>query len=366
MRIAYVNAGYQQNHTGGGFVHIEQFISNAVSFGHDIWTYTGNHHLQVHQIPTNHLAHIRTMRQMDVLYVRVESNFPEVCKWALPPKRLLYGLPIVVWEFNTTPDHGKLRGKSEVQVQKTVQLFKRYGRGCDLAICMTEDLADYVRRQLEIQRILIVPNGSDPDLFSPDVPIKTRMTSFQEKFNILWIESGKETWHDLNMLREAATKLLQENPEENICFHIIGPDLIGKMGEMPGNVFYWGPEFYRKLPGWLAGMDVGLSLYIPGPSDVATPLKVFDYLASGLPVVSTPLPFMVALNKQMDCPDLIIPSGDFNTLAEVLVKLASDKDRVKKLGLTGRQMVIEKYNWRRSVKETLDEMESILKEKRGN
>lgn len=363
MRIAYVNTYFQAKHTGGGHVHMGQFVNNAIALGNEVWSYPNQGYAEAHTIPVSRISHIKTMRRMDALYVRVESRFPEICTWSLPPRRTLYGFPVVIWEFNTIPESELLHGRSENDVHEAIRSFKHYGQGCDLAVCMTSGLAEYVRHNLGIQRVLIVPNGSDPELFRPDVPLVKRMRSFQNKLNVVWIGSAKESWHDINLMSEAAELVWKTESGKDINFHIIGPDLAGIMAGMAPNVYYWGAEYYDKLPGWLAGMDVGLSLYRPGPADYATPLKVFDYMASGLTVISTPQPFMSDLFTQLGQAELLVPSGNAKRLAEILVSLASDKERVNRQGQAGRQLVIDHYNWRRAVQDTMNEIESILAER---
>jgi glycosyltransferase involved in cell wall biosynthesis len=363
VRIAYVNANFRVNHTGGGHVHMGQFVANAVALGHEVWSYADFGISGFRRLPTTRIAHIRAMRTMDVLYVRVESAFAYECSWALPPRRTLYGFPVVVWEFNTVPEHALLRGHSEQDVRKAVDYFRRYGRGCDLAVCVTQSLAQYARDKLGIQRILVVSNGSDPRLFRPDAPVAKRMEPFRGRFNVVWIGSGKEPWHDLEMLKQAAQRLCETDSGKDVIFHLIGPGLAGFMANTPPNVFYWGAERYSRLPQWLSGMDLGLNLYRPGPADYGSPLKVFDYMASGLAVVGTPQPSMENLFGQLGQSDLLVPHADPARLAEVLVSLASDRGRVKRLGQTARQLVLDRYNWRRAVQDTMNEIASILEEK---
>ena len=365
MRIAYANTYFQSNHTGGGHVHMGQFVANATSLGHEIWAYPGNEYPGAHMIPLAHLKHIQTMRKMDVFYVRLEHKPPSICSWALPPRRTLYGFPIVVWEFNTTPDEGLMRGEPEEDVQQAINTLTYYGRGCDLAVCMTKSLGEYVQEKLGLRRVLIVPNGSDPGLFRPDAPIVKRMEVFKDKFNIVWIGSAKIVYHDFEMLRTAAQLVWDQGEGDRINFHIIGPGLVAAMADMPANVYYWGADTYENLPHWLAAMDVGLYLTRGGPTYHSTPLKLFDYLASGLTVVSTSQPFFIRdLFDRLGQNDLLIPQGDATYLANALIRLASEKERVKRLGQAGRQLVIDKYNWRQSVQDTMDELESMLLERK--
>jgi glycosyltransferase involved in cell wall biosynthesis len=364
LKLAYVNTYFKTNHTGGGHVHMDQFIANAAALGHEIWVYPNSKYPGAYTIPTARLSHIKTMRQMDALYIRLEKRSPEICTWSLPPRRLLYGFPVVVWEFNTIPDEAFIQAVLESNVSQASHVLRRYGRGCDLAVCVSPALAEIAKDEFGIQRVLVVPNGSDPNLFRPDAPIANRMLPFRGKFNVVWIGSGKEVWHDLKMLGEAARLVWKTDLGKDIIFHIIGPDLAGIMADMSPNIFYWGAEYYEKLPNWLAGMDVGLNLYHPGPADYNSPLKLFDYMASGLTLVGTTHPVMNDLFVQLRQSDLVLPSGDSKRLADILVSLASDRERVHRQGLAGRQLVINHYNWRRAVQDTMNEIESILRERR--
>jgi glycosyltransferase involved in cell wall biosynthesis len=363
MRIAYLNVHYRRDHTGGGPVHMEQFVSNTAALGHEVWSHADFGVSGARRLPTTRIARIRAMQRMDVLYVRVDSSFPHECSWTLPPRRALFGFPVAVWEFNTVPEHGLLRGRSEDNVRKSVASFRRFGRGCDLAACVSDALAGYVREKLGIHRTLTVPNGSDPSAFRPDVTVVPRLAPYKDRFNVVWVGSGKELWHDFETMGEAARMLCDTDSGRGIAFHIIGPDVAGVMANMPPNVYYWGAESYEKLPRWLSGMDIGLNLYRPGPADYNCPLKVPDYMASGLAVVSTEQPLVKSVLEQLGAPDLLVPHGDPACLARVLSDLASHRERVQNLGRAGRKLVIERYNWRRAVQETMNEIATVLKEK---
>jgi len=360
MKIAYVNANYKRNHTGGGHVHMGQFIKNALALGHEIWVYPGNQYPGAHLIPTDRIQHIQTLRKMDALYIRLENRSPALLSWSGGLRRLLYGFPLVVWEFNTLPD--ELTGHPSLSQVGSGRL-SQYSLGCDLGVCVSPALAEIVGQKLAIKRIITVPNGSDPDLFKPGVPIVPRLRPFQDKFNVVWIGTIKESWHDLEMLGLAASLLWEENCCRDICFHIIGAGLSGFMGNMPPNVFYWGAERYERLPNWLAGMDVGLSLYKPGKSYFNSPLKLFDYMSSGLAIISTTHPLAEPMLAEIKGGNLILNYGDHQALVETLLKLKSNREEVKSLGLASRKLIIEKYNWHRAVKDTLDEMQKILLDK---
>jgi glycosyltransferase involved in cell wall biosynthesis len=365
MRIAYANTYYQTNNTGGGHVHMHQFITNAVTLGHEVWAWSSNQHPQVCTVPTRYLNFVKAMRQMDALYIRLERNPPKICKWTLPPHRIVYGFPVVIWEFNTIPEEGLMRGQPEEDVARNIHFLRQYGPGCDLAVCVSPASADYVQSKLGIRQVMVVPNGSDPELFRPDLPPVRRMSPFRGRLNVVWIGSAGIDYHDFDMLQETAQLLWKRGDSDHIVFHIIGPDLKFIMADMPPSVYYWGAEKYQRLPHWLAAMDIGLYLSHGGPSAFGAPLKVFDYMASGLAVVATSHPFIGDLFDQLGQSDLLVPQGKPELLADVLVDLQLDSERIHRQGQAGRQLVIERYNWRQAVQDTVDKIEIILRRKRA-
>ena len=363
MNIAYLNARYQPNHTGGGSVHVEQFVKHTLALGHELWGWQQGTP-GIHPIPQSRLEQIKTLRSMDVFYVRIDIALPSEARWGMPPRRWLYNSPLMVWEFNTHPNYVSTRSRSAVSSDETINTFRKYAPGCDLAVCVSDALADFVRDEIGVKNVLVVPNGSDPELFYPEHEPVGRMKAFTESFNVVWIGSGKEKWHDLELLKQAAGFIGERFPDEKIAFHLIGPDLVGVMADMPANVFYWGAQPYRQLPGWLSAMDVGVVLYTPGSAEYNSPLKLFDYMASGLCVLSTPSRFMTELAEELEQPGLVIPFGDAQRLAEEVMNLYQDNDLRTRLGSSTRQLVVERYNWSRAVQHTLKEIEALLKEKR--
>jgi len=363
MRLAYPNGLYWENDTSGGNRHIGQFISNAVALGHEVWTWPGDQHPASRRLPVTKIGRLMAIRRMNAIYVRIENSPPGPSRWAIAPYRQLIGSPVIVWEFNVVPEFGRILGRSEADIERAIHGFRHYGRGCDLAICVSHALAEYVRDNLGIKRVLTVPNGSDPDLFRPDVPPVRRVQRNTDQLNVVWIGSADLEWHNFDLLREAAQLLWDRGLGRCVAFHIIGEGF-RLMRDMSPNVNYYGSEDYSALPRWLAAMDVGLCLYRPGPADYSSPLKLFDYMASGLAVVGTFQPQLSEVFDQLGQCDLLVPPNDPEALADVLLRLAWNRDFVRSQGNAGRQIVIDLYNWRRAVRDTFHEIESILEQRR--
>ena len=364
MKLAYANARFRPDAHDGANAHVRQFVQNTVALGHQVWMWPGVAHPLTTALPAGRMARTMKLREMDLIYVRVEHDLPSPCTWTLGPTRKLLGNPMMVWEFNTVPEYGEYRKLTPQQVQKNIEGFRHFGKGCDLAVCVSAHLAEYVKKELGIRRTVVVPNGSDPDLYTPDAPVVPRLKDVGDDiFNVLWIGSAYVAWHNFKLLGDAARIIWDRGNKRNIVFHLIGQGM-NQMRDMPANVHYYGVEDYEKLPQWMSAMDVGLCLYRPGPADYSSPLKVFDYMSSGLAVVATDQPQTRQLLTELGCPDLLMSADDSNKLADTLEALAADRQRVKELSRRSRELSIAKYTWRRATTDTFNEIEKIAAERR--
>ena len=78
----------------------------------------------------------------------------------------------------------------------------------------------------------------------------------------------------------------------NISFVLIGPDGLARERLMPrSNLHILGPKSFVDLPAYLHNVDVGLIPFdvqaYPALVHAVHPLKLYEYLACGLPVVAT-------------------------------------------------------------------------------
>ena len=161
-------------------------------------------------------------------------------------------------------------------------------RWADLVITTSETLCQE-RRQLNPYTHW-VPNGADVEHFS-------RASTPADELNgvtrpIVGFVGGLSQWVDITLVAHLA------RARPRWTFVLVGPvgvdvTAIRKLH----NVRLLGPRAYEALPGYLAAMDVAL---IPFTRDRVTyhadPIKAYEYLAAGLPVVATDLPALRRLN----------------------------------------------------------------------
>ncbi len=90
---------------------------------------------------------------------------------------------------------------------------------------------------------------------------------------------------------------------------------------------------------------VGLCLFQPEPNHLhAMPTKIFEYMAAGLPVITSDLPKSKEIVETAGC-GFAVPGNDPKALADKLSMLAANPARASELGLAGRAAVCRDYNW---------------------
>lgn len=90
---------------------------------------------------------------------------------------------------------------------------------------------------------------------------------------------------------------------------------------------------------------VGLNLLLPEPNYLLSlPTKLFEYMAAGLPVISSDLPKSKEIVEAAGC-GFVVSLKDRAALLDCLSTLADDPQRAIALGLAGRAAVADNFSW---------------------
>ncbi len=355
MKIAYFSRPYRISRTEGGYIHIKHFLDLVSAAGHEIWVSMPDEHPTTRTLPMGLFSRVAALRSMDVIYCRIEWQPRTQCRFAVKPYRFIAGRAKHVWEFNTVPDFGLHLGASQKEVDQSIATLRRFGSGCDLAICVSEAIEDYVKKHFRIFNTIVVPNGSDPDIFHPESPPAPCLEKFKDKFNIVWMGSADIPWHDIERIIDAARQLVHA---DNIHFHLVGTGTDQYDGATP-QVHGYGAVAYDDLPGWLSIMHVGLVFYKPGAADYGSPLKFFDFLAAGLSVL-TDQPQASAFLSAMGLAEMVLTDQRPEALARKLHDLSLQIAFVRETGNKGRETLIRKYTWKSAMRKILLRIDQLL------
>lgn len=160
-------------------------------------------------------------------------------------------------------------------------------------------------------------------------------------------------------------------PELGAELHLIGPlQYIDEEDRDPERlkekgIHLHGVVPFREIPEWLAKGKVGLVCLHPVDNyREALPIKMFEYMAAGLPVVATDFPLWRRILEESGCGVTVDPLNPAD-MAEKVTALLKDDPMRQRMGKNGRRAFLEKYNWRAEETKLLD-LYRELTEERGN
>jgi hypothetical protein len=93
---------------------------------------------------------------------------------------------------------------------------------------------------------------------------------------------------------------------------------------------------------------------------VAWPVKLFEYMAAGLPVIATDVPPWNGIIRRFDC-GICVPVSDSGALATAITRLLDDADEAREMGERGRRAVAEHYSWSSQEANLLGIYEELLR-----
>lgn len=143
-------------------------------------------------------------------------------------------------------------------------------------------------------KTFLVPNGADINQYlREDNSVPEDMKRLKEQYlNVIGFSGALHTWIDFSLIKEMA----QERP--NWAFVIIGPRYCDTCGtENIPNIHFLGSRKYYELVNYIKNFDVGIIPFqVRDMTNSASPIKMYEYLAAGIPVVATPIKECEALS----------------------------------------------------------------------
>ena len=359
MNVGFFFNGKLYPPKAGGNVHAYQIVKQLTRLGHQVSTIfydTEDPLLKVY----HRRDFMRFIRDLDVLYVRAHGKFDKEIYTLF---KLLRGrnLP-VVWEINAPLEEGILLGKSSKDL--SVANFKRrcLAKLVSGAVCVSEELKTYAMNDLGIKNIKMIPNGSDTELFSPQKRDPNIYKGYEKYLKVVWAGTAHFGWHGVDSIFKIADEVYKE--AKDVVFILIGAVRDIRLPEGGyKNVIILDQKNYLDLPPYLASADLGLCFYHDeefGVKFYRSPLKLFDYMASGLPVIASKIGQIEQVIEHQKNGLLVEKNSNEDIVGHIL-KLKDDFKARSEMGMEARKTVEEYYNWERVGKETEGFFRTLVK-----
>jgi glycosyltransferase involved in cell wall biosynthesis len=253
----------------------------------------------------------------------------EVILWAYAPQAevLVEALHPALTVYHCVDDIGAQKGVHDESFRAAES---RFAAAADLVLASAPELSSRMRTLSK--HVLDAPNVADTDLFARalhDGPVDPALAALPRP-RIVFTGAIVSTKLDLSLLVELA----RSKPSWSLA--LVGPVGLGdpatdisELRELP-NVHLLGPRRYARLPEIMRGADAAIIPYALNQLTASIfPMKVYEYLAAGLPVVATPLPALAGVRD-------IAVAGDGKAMAGALEELIASDDPARRAERSGR------------------------------
>ena len=111
------------------------------------------------------------------------------------------------------------------------------------------------------------------------------------------------------------------------------------------NVNYQGVLSVKEVPNFLNGFSAGLVTLLPIQSYIdAFPIKLFEYMQAGIPVIASNFPIFKSIIEENDCGICVDPENP-TEIANAMKFFNENPQEVIRMGENGRKAINKYYNW---------------------
>jgi glycosyltransferase involved in cell wall biosynthesis len=306
----------------------------------------------------------------DVIYLRQElfEIFP-------PILARLFGVPYVIEKNGIIEDEFRMRGFSEIVI-KILRLAEEINfRLSDKIICVTEGIKREIVRRYKVNegKLVVIPNGANIELFRPlDKHECRRKLGLEEGAFYIGFVGSFAPWQGLDILIEAA-KQVKKQGYFQIKYILVGSgekeSIIRKSVQEYGleqEILFSGRVAYGQVVYYINACDITVAPFTKERNSITgvSPLKLFEYLACGRPVIASRVDGVKEVIEEGKCGYLFEP-GNAEELANRIIQSYQERDTFQEMGVRGRRLVESKYSWRTTAERIVEVLEEAVKEKLG-
>jgi glycosyltransferase involved in cell wall biosynthesis len=359
MRIAYVSAdrGIPVFGEKGASVHIQEMIRAFAKLGHEVRVIAARRGegcdpaLHVEDVPISVAGNDRAekeraaMAQADAIEARLVSLwrdwpfdmiYERYSLWSAAGCRAARRLSVpVVTEINAPLLLEQAAYRTLVCEQEARAIEAEVLAGSHALAAVSRQVGRYLTKAgAEPSRVHVIGNAVDTGRFHPGVP-PTALPGVAPDAFVVGFTGSLKMWHGVDTLLQAFRELRDRDPRAHLLICGDGP----KRGWIDGFVAGAGLEDavtmagwvdHAALPGLIARMDVATAPYPAAEDHYFSPLKLYEYLALGRPVLASDIGQTAELLRGSEAA-LLVPPGDAGTLARGLLGLCRDRAMLERM-----------------------------------
>ena len=212
-------------------------------------------------------------------------------------------------------------------------------------------------------KIHVIPNAADASIFDPEKcrePVREQL-GIPADAVVMGFIGWFVAWHNFGLLIEALGKL----KDQNVYLMLVGDgvlkDEIVESARKHGcadRVIFPGAVKHNRIPEYINAMDICI---IPGSNEYRSPIKLFEYMLMGKPVVAPRLePIEYIVKDGVEA--VLFTQGQITSFVDATADLVSSEEKRRTIGENARALILSKHLWRHNAQRVIDIWDALPKQ----
>ncbi|WLR41506.1 glycosyltransferase family 4 protein [Bacillus carboniphilus] len=280
--------------------------------------------------------------------------------------RLIYRIPYVA-EVNASSIVEKDITK-QFYFKRTARLIEKYiFRKADIVTVVSKELLKYFEEnEYRTDNVIVIPNGVDAEKFNSERTEQLEGYPFDEweGKEIIGFLGSLKSWHGVERLIDILPVLIEDNPlirlliigdgeEHRRLSQLVMDKKLSNYVHITGNLPY------DHIPKALKSVNVCIAPYYNIDHFYFSPIKIFEYMAMGKPVIAPALgqcEELIVNNHN----GILLPENTNEQLIVAIKRIFMDKKQLERLGVNAREFIINSYTWEQNAKQIDGAIRNVL------
>ncbi len=388
VKVLYLSSdrGIPYGGTKGASIHIREFLKTLVTKGYEpviaasriVSDVENNHEYPVYQLPG--FANIDFMNgkeeknedkhtikeasdyyRNDAIGQKIASIYQEHEFSLLYERYSIFSTAGLVFAKNNkipfilevnaplVLEASEFRQLNQLALAKSVEKF--LFTTADHIITVSDKLKEYVLGIAPKSQVTTVPNGVSIDNYKINGNKSIEGSDKSTGQFVVGFVGSIKPWHGVDLLIKSFAEIQKKDESIRLCLvgggqkeYIEQLQELCKSLQVSDKVEFVGAVAHDTIPAHIARLDVVTAPYPKLDNFYFSPLKLFEYMAAGKPIVASEIGQISDLMKH-EVNGLLVPAGDIKELSSAIIRLKNDNVLREKISKQALLEASTKHSW---------------------
>jgi glycosyltransferase involved in cell wall biosynthesis len=299
--------------------------------------------------------------------------------WSLKDASLIYVrqmnsfLPLLIARLYRTPSVFEIPNDPFLAYESSKLIRRIYEKLTDKAAMTLSNrivvLSEWSKNRLGLiggispAKIVVTPSGTDTNLFRPLDKIKCcKDIGLDPSLSYIGFTGSFFEYQGVDVLIKSAPFILDKFPNSKFLLVGDGPMLhdwerqVDNYG-LTHTFIFTGQVPLKEVPTYIGAMDICVAPH-HSETNQASPVKLFDYMASGRPIVASDIEVVREIIADSGCATLVDPDNT-EALSKGIIALLEDNKLRMDMSCRGRLYAVDKYDRKTLAIKLFDKVKEI-------